>query len=365
MGARATALAALACAAFTALPASASADTWIVKGHGWGHGVGMSQYGAYGMAQDGSGYREILRHYYRHTKLGREEGSVRVLLAPDVGSVSFSGATKACGTSLKGNGQYSFGLSGADVVLSRANGEKLANCGPKGSASGGKSVDFTGKGTYRGALVARADAGSLDAINNVGIEAYVKGVVPNEMPPSWDLEALKAQAVAARTYALATRIDGDGFDLYDNTRSQVYGGKGSEAESTNRAVEETAAEVVTYRGEAIVAYYSSTSGGHTESIQYAFPGANAVPYLQGVPDPFDRVSPLHTWRETYTQAEIESRLGGLVHGRLQQIKVLKTGDSPRIVTARVIGSDGSEKASGFQLRDALGLRDTWFRFRRK
>ncbi len=337
----------------------------MVKGHGWGHGVGMSQYGAYGMAQNGSNYRQILGHYYRHTELGTEEGSVRVLLAPDVGSVSFSGATKACGESLDGSKQYSFTPSALGVTLSNPSGQRIADCGAKGTAKGGKSVDFVGKGTYRGALVVRADGGTLDAINDVGIEAYTKGVVANEMPSSWDPEALKVQAVAARTYALATRIDGDGFDLYDDTRSQVYSGKSSETEATNRAVDGTAGEVVTYRDDVIVTYYSSTSGGHTESVHYAFPGAEPVPYLMGVPDPHDRVSPLHTWRETFTQSEIDSRLGGLVHGRLVKVKVLKTGDSPRIVTALVVGSDGKEKATGFELRDALGLRDTWMRFRKR
>ncbi|MEX2252834.1 MAG: SpoIID/LytB domain-containing protein, partial [Thermoleophilaceae bacterium] len=179
-----------------ALPAQAGAEaTWVVKGHGWGHAVGMSQYGAYGMAQHGFGYRQILGHYYRHTKIGREEGSVRVLLAPDVGVVSFSGATTGCGRSLKGDSEYSFVPAGSGVALQDAKGERLASCGSRGSAAGGKSIDLEDKGTYRGSLVARADSGTLDAINKVGIEAYVKGVVANEMPASWEAEALKAQAV--------------------------------------------------------------------------------------------------------------------------------------------------------------------------
>src|SRR4051812_43676118 len=215
-----------------AVPALAHAGSdWEIKGHGFGHGVGMSQYGAYGMAKDGAGYREILSHYYVHTRLRKlkdaEPASVRVLLSAGASEISFSGAKSACGESLHGDAEYSFTASGSDVILSDSKGEKLANCGAKGAASGGKAVDYTGRGSYRGSLVARAPGGALNAINDVGIEGYVKGVVPNESPASWPADALRAQAVAARSYALASGVGGDGFDVYDDTRSQVYGGMSS------------------------------------------------------------------------------------------------------------------------------------------
>lgn len=360
------AVALLAAALAGATASDAAAATWVVKGRGWGHGIGMSQYGAYGFAEHGASYREILRHYYTGTEIGEAKTRrVRVLLAPGVSTIPFTGASRACGEGLRPNGDYLFAAAGGDVILRNRSGAKLRSCGPSGSASGGEAIAYSGKGAYRGRLVARAAGGALNAINAVGIEDYVKGVVPNEVPASWHRQALRAQAVAARSYALATGVDGDGFDLYDDVRSQVYGGKSSETAPTNRAVEATSREVVTYRGEVAVTYFSSTSGGMTESVEFGFPGAAPVPYLKAVKDPYDDASPYHTWRVTFSQSEIESRLGDLVHGRLRRIRVIQQGDSPRIVTAKVVGTEGSEKASGPTLRERLGLRSTWARFRRR
>lgn len=347
-----------------AAASEASAATWVVKGRGWGHGVGMSQYGAYGFAEHGASYREILRHYYTGTEIGEARTRrVRVLLAAGVSTIPFTGASRACGEALRPDGDYLFAASAGNVILRNRSGAKLGNCGRSGSATGGGAVTYSGQGAYRGRLVARAAAGTLNAINAVGIEGYVKGVVPNEVPASWPKHALRAQAVAARSYALSTGVDGDGFDLYDDVRSQVYGGKSSETAPTNRAAEATAREVVTYRGEVAVTFFSSTSGGMTESVEYGFPGAEPRPYLKAVKDPYDDASPYHTWRVTFSQREIEAKLGDLVHGRLRRIRVLRRGDSPRIVTARVVGSEGSEVAGGPTLRSRLGLRSTWARFR--
>ena len=121
-------------------------------------------------------------------------------------------------------------------------------------------------------------------INAVGARAYVKGVVPNEMPSSWPLAALEAQAVAARSYALATS-GGGAFDVYDDTRSQVYGGKDSETRAHQRADEAHPGEVVRYGKQVATTYFFSTSGGSTESVQYGFPGAAPVPYLKSVGTP--------------------------------------------------------------------------------
>jgi stage II sporulation protein D len=349
-------------------PALARAGSdWLIRGHGFGHGVGMSQYGAYGMAKDGAGYREILAHYYVHTKLRKlnegESQSVRVLLSAGVSEISFSGAKTACGEPLHGDDGYSFTASGFDVILSDSRGDKLSNCGAKGAASGGRAVDYSGEGEYRGSLVARASGGALNAINDVGIEGYVKGVVPNESPPSWPGDALRAQAVAARSYALASGVGGNGYDVYDDTRSQVYGGMSSEVDAASKAVDDTSGEVVTYRGEIAVTYFSSSSGGMTESAQYGFPGSDPVPYLQAVKDPGDATSPDHNWKLTMSQEEIDSELGSLVDGKLRAVKVLKTGDSPRIVKAKIVASDGNEVVSGTELQSALGLKSTWFRVR--
>jgi len=345
-----------------AWPAGASGARWLVKGHGWGHGVGMSQYGAYGLAEHGRGYRRILHHYYAHTRIGNAgDQTIRVLLSSGSDSVGFRKAKRACGERLRRRHSYRFEESGSDVTLRGARGRRLANCGDTGTASGGGTIRIAGKGVYRGKLGATASGDHLLVINAVGLEGYTRGVVPNEMPSSWPRAALRAQAVAARSYVLATATRGE-FDVYDDVRSQVYGGKSSETKRTNRAAGRTRGKVVRYRKRIATTYFFSTSGGQTESVQYGFPGANPVGYLKSVRDPYDVASPFHRWRARYSQNEIESRLSGLFSGRLRKIKVLERGDSARIVRARVVGSRRSSRVSGPELAAQLGLRSTWARF---
>jgi stage II sporulation protein D len=355
-------VACVAALAALAWPGGASGASWVVKGRGWGHGVGMSQYGAYGLARHGRGYRKILDHYYRHTRIGHAGGhTIKVLLGSGSDSVSFRKARKACGKPLNRRRGYRFKRSGSDVILRRAHRGKIANCGPSGIATGRGTIRIRGKGVYRGKLKATASDGGLLVINAVALQAYVKGVVPNEVPSSWPQAALRAQTVAARSYALATSGSGD-FDVYDDVRSQVYGGKGSETRRTNKAAKRTRGLVVRHGRQVATTYFFSTSGGQTESVQYGFPGAEPVRYLKSVRDPYDGASPHHRWKVRYSQSEIESRLSGLFSGRLRKIRVLKRGDSPRIVRARVVGSQGSSKVSGPGLQGLLDLRSTWTRF---
>jgi stage II sporulation protein D len=346
-----------------ALLAPAAADaSWKVKGHGYGHGVGLSQYGAFGFAEHGRNYRQIIDHYFAHTDLSKSGGDVRVLLGSGQGSVGFTGAGKACHKRIHEDGHYSFGVESGKVVLRKQGGHKVANCGGEGKASSGVRIE--GFGRYRGSLVAHATGGNILVINELRAEAYVKGVVPNEVPSSWPAAALEAQAVVARSYGLATNRSGP-FDQYADTRSQVYGGKDSETKETNKAVSATAKKVVTYRGEPAITYYFSTSGGRTENSEFGFAGGNAVPYLKSVKDPFDDASPVHKWEERYSDDEMESKLDGLFGGNLRRIKVLQTGESPRIVKARVIGSSDSSTVTGDTLRSRLGLRSTWATFKRR
>jgi stage II sporulation protein D len=275
-------------------PSAEASVSWIVNGRGFGHGVGMSQYGAYGFATHGKGHRFILRHYYRGTSLGKLAGPkvVRVLVDIAAGDVGFSGASSACGMRVDPDRAYAAHRVGGSVRL-RANGRVLANCGGGLRAAGSGTIQIGGT-TYRGALEViptESDAGALNAINAVPLDQYVKGVIPNESPSSWPLAALRAQAIAARSYALTGRIDGNGFDLYEDTRSQVYDGVASETARTNRAADETKGEVVRYGGEVAQTFFSACSGGHTESVENVFFGP-AVPYLVGVPDPYDRYCPL-------------------------------------------------------------------------
>jgi stage II sporulation protein D len=192
----------------------------------------------------------------------------------------------------------------------------------------------------------------------------VMGVVPGEMPSSWLPEALKAQAVAARSYALASDAGGEVFDQYPDTRSQVYRGMSGEVASTNAAVRETANQVVTYNGEIVTTFFFSTSGGHTENIENVW-GGEPLPYLRGVDDPYDRISPRHRWRiGPLTRAQVGRRFGGLCRGSFRRLKVIRRGVSPRIVSADVICSRGTVRTTGSQLRSTLGLYDNWFSVKR-
>lgn len=342
------------------LPAGAGA-TWTLKGHGYGHGIGLSQYGAYGFAKHGASYKKIIDHYYVRTNLGKATAkSIRVLLGSGSGSVKFSGAGKACGTKLNRDKRYVFVSTGGGVSLRKVGGGRLGGCGREGKAAG-RTVKIGGHGKYRGALVARADGGGLLVINQVGLEGYVKGVVPGEVPASWPAAALRAQAVVARSYGLATKQSG-AFDQYSDTRSQVYAGRSAETKETNKAVEATAGEVVKYNGKVAVTYYFSTSGGRTENSEFGFSGGSKVPYLKSVKDPHDDTSPLHNWRERLSDSQMESELTGLFSGNLKKVDVIETGKSPRIVRARVVGSRGSTTITGDTLRARLGLRSTWVRF---
>jgi stage II sporulation protein D len=248
------------------------------------------------------------------------------------------------------------------VVLRGSGGDRIESCGSEGNA--GKGVRIGRFGRFRGALVARNGGGSLMVINALGLEGYVKGVVANEVPASWPTAALRAQAVAARSFGLATERSGS-FDHYADTRSQVYGGRSSETKATNKAVSATRRRVVTYRGRPAVTYFFSTSGGQTENSEFGFSGGSAVPYLKSVKDPFDDISPVHAWTERRSDDRMESELDGLFRGKLREIDVLKRGRSPRIVRARVIGSSGSTVVTGDTLRARLGLRSTWARFKRR
>jgi len=351
-----------------ALPASAAgAVNWVVHGRGFGHGVGMSAYGAYGFALEGKSYRFILGHYYRGTTLGTLDKPrvVRVLLQISPGDIGFSRATSACGVTLDPARSYEAHRSGNSVVLRSSGGKRLAGCGPKLRAAGSGTIEIAGVGRFRGALESvptESEASSLNVVNALALEQYVKGVMPNEVPASWPVEELKAQSVAVRSIALTGAVGGNGFDLYNDTRSQVYEGLESEDARTNAAVDATRAQVVMYGNEVAQTFYSACSGGHTESVVNVF--GTAVPYLVGVPDPYDYHCPLHKWTLRFTGPEISSRLGAYLDGRLKQVVVTKRGVSPRIVTAKLIGTGGVSTVTGEQLEVALGGYDTWMRFQK-
>ncbi|HUC08520.1 MAG TPA: SpoIID/LytB domain-containing protein [Solirubrobacterales bacterium] len=353
------------------LAAASSANasvSWVVRGHGFGHGVGVSQYGAYGYALHGKDYRFILAHYYQGSTISQIEGVkiVRVLLDISPGDIGFSGATSACGLALDPTRSYEAHRSGARVKLRSSTGKPMADCGKKLRAAGKGKVVITDVGTYRGVLEVvptESDVGSLNVINALPVEQYVKGVIPNESPPTWPAEELRSQAVESRSFALTGGVGGNGFDLYDDTRSQVYDGLTSETATTNAATDSTRGEVVTYGGKIVVTYFSACSGGYTESIQNVFFGP-AVAYLTAVPDPYDYYCPLHDWTLRFSGPEISAKLGAYLDGRLKKVVIVKRGVSPRIVSAKLFGSGGVTTVTGEQLQVALGGYSTWMSFQK-
>jgi SpoIID/LytB domain protein len=358
-----------ACALVLTLASAASASVkWVVRGHGFGHGVGVSQYGAYGYALHGKDYQFILGHYYQGSTIGQvsEPSVVRVLLEISSGDVGFSAASSACGIALDPDQNYEAHREDTRVKLRSAAGKSIADCGSKLRAAGRGTVTIAGVGTYRGALEVvptKSNAGSLNVINALAVEQYVKGVVANESPPSWPAAELRTQAVESRSFALSVDVEGNGFDLYDDTRSQVYDGYSSETATSNAAVEATKGQVVMYGGKIAETYFSACSGGYTESVQNVFFGA-AIPYLQGVPDPYDYYCPLHDWTLRFGGPEISAKLGAYLKGKLKQVVVTKRGVSPRIVSAKLIGTGGVTTVSGEQLEVALGGYSTWMSFQK-
>ena len=347
-----------------------------MRGAGFGHGVGMSQYGAYGFAQHGKDHAFILAHYYTGTQLAKLGAAteVRVLLR-NAGRISFRGATR------RRRQRRAQARSRPDLHRhARARRRDRADARPSGRSLGtykaplrisgaptgvlvrGRAQNGVTDGRYRGDLELRPAALGVAAINVAGLEDYVRGVVAGEMPTNWPAEALEAQAVAARTYAIATTKDGDGFDQYADTRSQHYVGIGGEEPTTNAAVTATTGEIVAYQGKPIVTYYFSTSGGQTENVENSFLGSEPEPWLVSVDDPYDDTSPRHRWQRQMTLGSAGARLGGLVKGSLRQIRVLRRGRSPRVVRAQVVGTGGTTNVTGPQLRSKLGLYDTWARF---
>ncbi len=362
----------------------------VFHGHGYGHGHGMSQYGAEGAGRAGKTYREILAFYYPGTRLGAVHGSLRVLITADTSSdVAVRPAAGllvrdlADGSSwrlptqqvdarswriaptnddarvssvqyLDGNGWHRWNLPGRTYLRGdgqfRADGP-LTLVLPSGSTR-----------TYRGALRSASPSGSAtsrDTVNVLSMDAYVRGVLPAEMPSSWSMPALRSQAVAARTFATWSRRQaGDRYwQVCDTTACQVYGGVGSEAERGNAAVAGTAGQILRAHGKPAFTQFSSSSGGWTAS--------GGQSYLPARRDPWDdwAGNPNHDWVLTLPASRVESAYPSI--GRLQGFAVTKRDGhgewGGRVITAVVRGSAGSVRVSGDDLRWDLGLKSTWFK----
>jgi SpoIID/LytB domain protein len=317
----------------------------------------MSQYGAYGMAKAGRTYDEILRYYYTGVDLGKVgKTNVRVLLAEGRRAVTVS-STSAFSARDASGAVYRL-KAGAidlrtDLSLSTEDGsEPIVQ--PLVIRAGKALLSLDGK-TYRGTLQITMQGGYLRVVNVVGLDPYLQGVVPGEMPHSWPGEALRAQAVAARSYALASLVKGKLYDLYADVRSQVYLGVAGERPSTTDAVRSTSGAVVLYEGKVASTLYFSTSGGRTASASDVF--GTDVPYLVSRPDPWDSASPYHRWGPVLVGARtIQSKLG--IDDRVLDAVGTAT-PSRRLRSLVVQTTTGSETVPASLVRTALGLRSTW------
>jgi stage II sporulation protein D len=334
-------------------PGSVTVTTFVITGRGWGHGVGMAQWGAYGYAKHGVTYDKILAHYYPGTKLAPAPVSrIKVLLIEQAGRLVVSSpdafrvqdATGAVRDLAAGNYPLDSSLTVDSAALP----------GPL-TFLPGKSPLWLAH-PFRGTLRVTATAKTLSVVNIVALESYVRGVVSNEMPHDWPLEAVKAQAVAARSYALA-HLRGGVFDVYGDTRDQVYGGIATETPVGNQAVAGTKRQVLLYGGKVATTYFFSSSGGRTAAITDVFQSAKPTPYLVAVPDPYDTASPWHRWGPVTITAATAAKLLQ-VPGLTDLQPVPATGRARSIVA---VGPNGNVTVAGGNARRALGLRSTWIK----
>lgn len=348
------------------LAAVAGARTvFVIEGRGWGHGVGMSQYGAYGLALQGATYEQILATYYRGTYLApAPPKAVRVLLNPAEPEARVSSTalfTVSDGTGKQIDLPPGVATVSPDFVVS-AGGTVVDLTPPLRFEGGAAPIEF-GR-PYRGSLVLTPNllqsGKPIRVVNQVSLEEYLYGVVPREMPSWWPLEALKAQAVAARSYALTTQRGQGYFDVYADVRSQVYGGILNETPQASAAVDATAGQVLMFNGQVASTFYFSTSGGRTAANEDVWTG-QPIPYLRSVEDPTDSESPYHRWQPVFLSSrELGSRLGAPAPSAPRDATAVRNASGR--VELLVVGRGVKEAPfSPEEVRDRLGLCESSWR----
>lgn len=343
--------------------AGGTAPVFVLSGGGWGHGVGMSQWGAFGQAQAGRTAEQILATYYPGTELAKAAASkVRVLVAAATGSVRVE--SPVAFRVRAGDGtlvELPPGVADLDKRLRLlVDGARVALVGPVTVLPGPGALLQLGDTRYRGSLRVDLADGALRVVNVVALEAYLQGVVPGEMPKDWPLEALKAQAIAARTYAVAGLVRGKAYDLSSDVTSQVYYGVGREAPATTRAVRETRGLVLSFDGKPAQALYFSSSGGRTLSAVDVF--GNELAYLVGVDDPWDDVvgNPNHRWEpRAFTGRQLARALK--LSSPVVDV-VYRPGEQGSPASMRFVTKTGAALDQRIsELRYRLGLRSPSFR----
>ncbi len=227
---------------------------------------------------------------------------------------------------------------------------------------------------YRGGLDFCLEEGKLTAVNVLNIEDYLRGVVPSEMPSDWPAEALKAQAVAARNYALQSieTTRGDTFNVYNTMTSQVYGGYDAETAAANKAVEGTRSVVMLSGGKTVSAFFHSSSGGFTENSEDVWTGR--LSYIRSKEDPYDKNSKHYNWEVTYSAVQLRDKLAaaGYKFSKVTDvIEVERTSSGARVMELAVkgVGADGKslrvEIKNADKVRAALGLKSSLFKFTNK
>lgn len=351
-------------------PAAAAAE-FKLEGRGWGHGIGMSQWGAQGAATRGVDYRRILGFYYPGTRVGTMGGSLRVLITAETRQSLLIGNRSGLSVrSVSTGASYPLARAGAthwritpsadnsvSRVWVRTDTWQLVRQIPGSAEFVAPALRLylpSGSKIYRGRLRSSISAGQRDVVNVVSQESYLRGVVPLEVPALWRRGALRSQAVAARTYAAFERAASTRrhFDVYDSTRSQVYGGVGAEEPQTDAAVADTRGEIRTYDGKPAFTQFSSSNGGWTVK--------GSQPYLVAKADPYD---PVRTWHWTLTQAELRAAAPGI--GTATAVTVIARdgrGDwGGRAVTVRVTGTLRTVDVPADTFRSRIGLLSTYFR----
>lgn len=399
---RGIALAVTLCAGLVLLPGTAEAGrTFTFYGSGWGHGIGLSQWGTQGLATKGWGADKIVRHYYRGTRVAQrtppakrfrigllhyegkmvlraEDGSFRLELSSGrVLSRAAEGATRRILIRRTADGRNVYKISdGAGKLLAQGGSASNHLLGLRSPGAVIRVMDSgwphrVGRGLLQFNIVG---AGAAHLIAIVRAEQYLFGLA--EVPSSWDMDALEAQAIAARSYAwekiarLGQKRSGCNCGLFATVVDQVYVGWDKEVDTMGdrwvAAVRGSAKRVAQYGGTTIQAYYSSASGGHTENNDVVW-GGSPQPYLRGVCDPAeydvtwpsDSLRVLERWSVGFGDSSLTSRLG-LGIGTVRDFRNFVRGVSGRVKSVTVVGSNGSAVVSGWTIRSRLGLRDTRF-----
>jgi stage II sporulation protein D len=352
-------------------------STITISGHGYGHGHGMSQWGAYGAAAVGRlSWQSILAFYYPGTTLANlGNPTIRVRL-DSVGSGTLNvfnvAGLQLGGTALPGPStgitQYrvrsTTGGLQVEKLISAVWSSYGASVSPAvfSSSTGMVEVQLASgaRRAYRGSIYANlASSTSITPVSVLPMESYLRAVVPAEMPASWHADAVRAQAVAARSYAGYDRAHapaGRTWDTCDTSSCQMYSGVPAEYAASDDAVLATSGQTLTYGGTAAFTQFGAANGGWT--------AAGGQPYLPAKADPYDGAIPnsANSWTATITAARIQAIWPSI--GTYRQLRILSRDGhgqwGGRVLTTAIDGSNGSVTMSGATFGSALGLRSDWF-----